>query len=48
MSFLAKDAYARRYGIRGTAFEDFLIVLEALDSEWLEYVADKAANKGTT
>lgn len=48
ISFLALDAYAARYGIHGAAFDDLVTVIEALDAEWLAYVAEKTAEKGTS
>lgn len=39
ISFMALDAYARRYGIEGEAFERFIIFMTAIDEEWLEYQA---------
>lgn len=42
ISFMALDAYARRYSIEGEAFDRFLTFMSALDDEWLEYQAKKA------
>lgn len=42
VSFLALDAYARRYGIEGEAFDRFHKFMTAIDGEWLAYVAEKA------
>lgn len=39
ISFMALDAYARRYGIEGEAFDRFLSFMTALDDEWLQYKA---------
>src|SRR5438874_1197361 len=36
LSFGALDAYARRYGIEGEAFDRFVILVRALDSVWVE------------
>lgn len=38
ISFMALDAYARRYGLEGEAFERFVAFLTAMDDEWLEHV----------
>lgn len=38
ISFLAVDAYAKRYGINGEPFDRFLHFLTAIDAEWLEFV----------
>jgi hypothetical protein len=38
MSFMALDAYARRYGIDGEAFDRFHVFMSAIDAEWLAYV----------
>lgn len=35
--FVAYDAYARRYGVEGEAFETFHFFMTALDTEWLEH-----------
>ncbi len=45
MSFLALDAYAKRYSITGQAFEAFLFFMGCLDAEWLEHVAEQAKVK---
>lgn len=37
ISFIALDAYARRYSIEGEAFERFLTFMTAIDDEWQEY-----------
>ncbi|MES0168249.1 hypothetical protein NKJ87_20040 [Mesorhizobium sp. M0027] len=42
IGFLAYDAYARRYGLEGEAFERFLAFMTAIDTEWLIHVAAKA------
>ncbi|MER8540243.1 hypothetical protein NKH17_12390 [Mesorhizobium sp. M1334] len=46
ISFVAYDAYARRYGIEGEAFERFHAFMIAIDTEWLNHVAEKAKEKG--
>lgn len=43
ISFVAIDAYARRYGIRDVEFETFLAYLGALDTEYLQHVARREA-----
>lgn len=45
ISFIALDAYARRYGIEGEAFERFHTFMTAIDDEWLDYVAKKAKSE---
>ncbi|OKO83382.1 hypothetical protein AC629_22850 [Bradyrhizobium sp. NAS80.1] len=40
--FLSIDAYARRYRIRGAAFETFHALVGAMDEEYLEHVQRKA------
>lgn len=40
IGFLALDAYARRYGIEGEAFERFHRFVTAIDGEWLSHVAE--------
>jgi hypothetical protein len=47
ISFLALDAYARRYGIEGEAFERYLAFMQALDEEWLAFVGERAKSKKT-
>lgn len=39
ISFLAFDAYAKRFSIEGTAFDTFLYLMMSLDAEYLEHVA---------
>lgn len=36
LSFGAIDAYARRYGIEGEAFDRFVTLVRALDGVWVE------------
>lgn len=45
ISFMAMNAYAERYRISGEAFDRFLIFLDAIDTEWLAYVARKAEER---
>lgn len=45
ISFLAYDAFARRYGIEGEAFDRFHIFMTAIDAEWLRYIAEKARQR---
>ncbi|MER9901601.1 hypothetical protein [Mesorhizobium sp. M0130] len=42
IGFIAYDAYARRYGLEGEAFERFLAFMRAIDDEWLIHVDAKA------
>lgn len=48
ISFVALDAYARRYGIEGEAFDRFHQFMTAIDGAWLDHVAEraKAAEEG--
>lgn len=39
ISFMAFDAYARRYGIKGEAFDRFRVFMGVIDAEWLAHVA---------
>ncbi len=48
ISFLALDAYARRYEIRGVEFENFMAFVSAMDEEYLEHVDRKAKEKPET
>lgn len=48
ISFLAIDAYARRYGIDGEGFDRFLSLVNAVDDTWLDWKAEKAKEKSTT
>ncbi|MCF6120902.1 MULTISPECIES: hypothetical protein [Mesorhizobium] len=41
IAFIAYDAYARRYGLEGEAFERFHAFMTAIDTEWLIHVANK-------
>lgn len=43
ISFMALDAYARRYGIEGEAFENFIAFVRAIDFEWIAISAERAA-----
>ncbi|RUM97916.1 hypothetical protein EET67_09890 [Pseudaminobacter arsenicus] len=45
ISFLAIDAYARRYCIEGEAFDRFLTFMTAIDAEWLQFVAEEAKKR---
>src|SRR4051794_11991357 len=36
LTFSAIDAYARRFGIEGEAFDRFIILIRALDGVWVE------------
>jgi hypothetical protein len=45
IGFMALDAYARRYGIDGEAFERFHTFMSAIDDEWLSYVAAKSKER---
>jgi hypothetical protein len=38
IGFMALDAYARRYGIEGEAFDRYLTFMTEIDEEWLEHV----------
>lgn len=42
ISFLAIDAYARRYGFEGRDFEMLAILIGAMDAEYLKWVGEKA------
>jgi hypothetical protein len=42
ISFMALDAYARRYGIEGEAFDRFHVFMSAIDAEWLAYAESKS------
>jgi hypothetical protein len=44
--FLAVDAYARRFGHQGEAFQDFHALISAMDQEWLMVAAEKRAERG--
>nr|WP_254024981.1 hypothetical protein [Mesorhizobium ventifaucium] len=41
IAFIAYDAYARRYGLEGEAFDRFHTFMTAIDTEWLIHVAKK-------
>lgn len=43
IAFSTYDAFARRYGIEGEAFERFRLFMTAIDEEWLDHVAKKDA-----
>lgn len=45
IGFTALDAYARRYGIAGDAFERFHAFMSAIDTEWLIHVTEQAKAK---
>jgi hypothetical protein len=45
ITFIAYDAFARRYGIEGEAFDRFHIFMTAIDSEWLSYSVEKAKQR---
>jgi len=45
ISFLALDAYARRFGIEGEAFDRFHTFMTSIDAEWLTHVAEKARER---
>lgn len=45
ISFMALDAYARRYGIAGEAFDRFLVFMGVIDTEWLAHVDSKSENQ---
>jgi hypothetical protein len=45
ISFLALDAYARRFGIEGEAFDRFHTFMTAIDADWLTHVAEKARER---
>lgn len=36
----ALDAWARRHGITGEAFEDFVLLIAALDSAWRAHIEE--------
>ncbi|WP_408913803.1 hypothetical protein [Brucella pseudogrignonensis] len=40
ISFQAMDVYARRYSIDGEAFDLFRALVSAIDTEWLNHLAD--------
>lgn len=42
ISFASLDAYARRYGINDVEFETFMVIMSAMDDEYLQHVARKA------
>jgi hypothetical protein len=46
ISFLAIDAYARRYGIESDAFDRFLRLVNAIDDEWMKWRAERAKESG--
>lgn len=48
IGFVAIDAYARRYGIDGDAFDRFMRLVNAIDDEWLGWKAERAKDKSTT
>lgn len=37
----ALDAYGRRHGIAGEAFEDFALLIGALDAAWLAHIEER-------
>jgi hypothetical protein len=39
ISFSSLDAYARRYDISGIQFDTFLVLVGAMDDEYLQHVA---------
>lgn len=45
ISFVALDAYARRYGITDIQFETFIALLGAMDNEYLLHVGRKRAEE---
>ncbi|PWJ93521.1 hypothetical protein C8D77_101200 [Mesorhizobium loti] len=47
ISFLAFDAYARRYCIEGEAFDRFVAFVSAIDDEWLIHLAEKRKEAAT-
>lgn len=46
IAFVAIDAYARRYGIEGEAFDRFIGLINAIDDEWLSWKAERAKEQG--
>lgn len=42
ISFMALDAYARRYGIIGEPFDRFIVFMSVIDTEWLAHVESKS------
>lgn len=38
ISFMALNAFAERYDLRGAQFETFILFMGLLDAEWLEHV----------
>lgn len=48
ISFVAIDAYARRYGIDGEAFDRFVSLINAVDDEWLGWKAERAKERSSS
>ncbi len=47
ITFLAYDAYARRYSIEGDAFDRFIAFMSAIDDEWLLYLDEQRKEAAT-
>ncbi|RWQ16087.1 hypothetical protein [Mesorhizobium sp.] len=45
IAFIAYDAYAKRYGLEGEAFERFHAFMTAIDTEWLIHIANKTKER---